>query len=104
MDWLTYDKLDSFEKGVTDHLMSGLHYTAEDALLLTNEYLPVLRTVSRHYNCEDYAEKLHGAKTNGLSPTEWLARIRTLRNDRVEDEVAESYAERKTKLRRPSVQ
>lgn len=73
-----YEELDRFAQGMADHLVANLRYRHEDAIRLIDEYSPVLELLQKHYNCEDYAERLHEARTNGLTPERWIARIREI--------------------------
>lgn len=73
-----YEELDRFEQGMAEHLVKSLRYRQEDAIRMIDEYSPALSLLEKHYNCEDYAERLHEAHANGLTPELWVARIREL--------------------------
>ena len=73
-----YEELDRFEQGMVEHLVDRFRYGHDDALRLLDEYAPVLEQLEKHYNCEDYAERLHEARANGLTPERWMERIRAL--------------------------
>ncbi|WP_309120262.1 hypothetical protein [Paenibacillus sp.] len=74
----TYEELDRFGQGMAEHLVGRLRYGPDDAVRLLREYAPVLELLGKHYNCEDYAERIHEAHANGLTPERWIERIREL--------------------------
>jgi len=74
----TYEELDRFGQGIADHLIGRLRYGYDDAVRLLLDYAPVLELLQKHYNCEDYAEWIHQARANGLTPERWMEQIREL--------------------------
>ena len=73
-----YEELDRFEQGMVEHLVDKKKYRHEDAVRLCADYAPVLELLQKHYNCEDYADWVHDAQANGLTPERWIERIREL--------------------------
>lgn len=73
-----YEQLDYYEQGIVNDLMSAYGHSAENALRIVNEYLPVLHALDRYDNTETYAERFHSAFQRNVSGKSWLARIRKL--------------------------
>ena len=91
-----YEELDRFEQGIVEHLVDKKRYNHEDAVRLCAEYAPVLEQLQKHYNFEDYAEWIHEARANGLTPARWSDRIAEL--DRPAQSAKKSVRKSKTVL------
>ncbi|HEX7056851.1 MAG TPA: hypothetical protein VF260_06605 [Bacilli bacterium] len=72
-------KLDRYERGICEHLVNQCGYDRRAARLLVLAFLPVLKLQDRYDSCRMWAERLDEAKRNGLTPEEWLKRIRKIR-------------------------
>ena len=71
----TQVRLNTYERGIVNALMTGFGFTASAARELVVQYISVIRKLGGYDPCHDHAERLVQARQLQVTPEAWLERI-----------------------------
>jgi hypothetical protein len=81
----TQVRLNLYERGIVESLMTSFGYTAETARELVVQYVKVIRALGGYDTCYDHAERLVQAQKANYLPEEWMERIHALEVEAAKD-------------------
>lgn len=79
-------RLNLYERGIVDSLVTDFGYGAAEARKLVVRYISVIRKLGGYDSCFDHAERLVEAERSGYTPEAWMDRLRLIDKDAARDE------------------
>jgi hypothetical protein len=74
----TQVRLNLYERGIVESLVTSFGFTTETARELVVQYVHVIRALGGYDTCYDHAERLVQAQKANYLPEEWLERIHVI--------------------------